>query len=147
MLSRDRSPLQWQSQVGRDTIQRIIKQQIPLWKDGLYDWQLDLVSRILDGNDILVSTATGDGKSAIFAAPLVILLEIQQRPLNYPNLPYRPLPTGIVICPTKGLAANIVFEINKLGVKAIAYCSEVLTEARKAGRRIWKEIAAGEWPL
>lgn len=40
-----------------------------------------------------------------------------------------------------------MFEIDRLGVAAIAYCSEVLTEARKLGRQLWKEIATGKWPL
>ncbi|KAF8156665.1 hypothetical protein B0H34DRAFT_675111 [Crassisporium funariophilum] len=47
---------------------------------------------------------------------------------------------GIVITPTKGLTANIVFEISKFGVHAIAYSSEVLTE------QVWKEITLGQWP-
>ncbi|KAF5381943.1 hypothetical protein D9615_004202 [Tricholomella constricta] len=141
------APLLWQSQLGRDTIQRIVKHLVPDWTDGLRDWQLDIVSRILDGEDVLVSTATGDGKSAIFATPLLVLLELRRAPFYYPRLPCRVLPMGIVITPTKGLAANIVFETSKLGIRAIAYCSEVLTEARKTGRQIWKEIAAGEWPL
>ncbi|KAG6824239.1 hypothetical protein H0H92_007585 [Tricholoma furcatifolium] len=147
MLYRAPHPHRWQSQIGKHTIQLIIKLLIPQWKEGLYDWQLDLVSQILDGEDVLVSTATGDGKSAVFAAPLVILLEIQCCPSNYPNLPYRELPMDIIISPTKGLASNIVFEINQLGIKAIAHCSEVLTEARKMGHRLWKEIASGKWPL
>ncbi|KAF8057176.1 P-loop containing nucleoside triphosphate hydrolase protein [Lyophyllum atratum] len=139
--------LRWQSSTGKDTIQRIVKDLIPAWTAGLRDWQLDLVSRILDGEDVLVSTATGDGKSAIFAVPLVVLQEIKDRPLYYSNLPRRTFPMGIVITPTKGLAANIVFEIEKLGVLAIAYSSEILTEARKTGRQVWKEVAEGKWPL
>ncbi|RDB16841.1 ATP-dependent DNA helicase RecQ [Hypsizygus marmoreus] len=139
--------LQWQSSIGRDTVRRIVKERIPEWTEGLRDWQLDVVCRILDGEDVLISTATGDGKSAIFAVPLVVLLELQRQPMYYADLPRRALPMGIVITPTKGLAGNIVFEINKLGVGAIAYCSEVLTEARKTGRHIWKEIASGQWPL
>ncbi|KAF8056278.1 P-loop containing nucleoside triphosphate hydrolase protein [Lyophyllum atratum] len=139
--------LRWQSPIGRDTIQRIVKLKIPGWTEGLRDWQLDLISRILDGEDILVSTATGDGKSAIFAVPLVVLLELKRQPAYYPNLLRRALPMGIVITPTKGLAGNIVFEISKFGVHAVAYTSEVLTEARKTGRQLWKEIALGQWPL
>lgn len=40
-----------------------------------------------------------------------------------------------------------VFEVTKFGIKALSYCSETLTEARKSGRSLWKEIAAGEWAL
>ncbi|KAG5641087.1 hypothetical protein DXG03_006044, partial [Asterophora parasitica] len=139
--------LRWQSQVGRDTIQQIVNLRVSEWTRGLRDWQLDVVSGILDGEDVLVSTATGDGKSAIFATPLLVLLEMKRAAGYYPRLPCREPPMGIVITPTKGLAANIVFGISRLGVRAIAYCSEVLTEARKTGRQIWREIAAGDWPL
>ncbi|KAF8069186.1 hypothetical protein FPV67DRAFT_1414979 [Lyophyllum atratum] len=101
MDARQSRTLQWQSQTGHNTIQRIVKLIIPDWTEGLRDWQLDLVSRILDGEDVFVST--GDGKSAIFAIPL-----LRRHPLYYPNLPHRALPTGIVITPTKGLATHIV---------------------------------------
>lgn len=100
--------IRWQSVTGKNTIQQIVKSLIPAWTDGLRVWQLDLVSRILDGEDILVSTATGDGKSAIFAVPLVILLELERKPGDYPELLRRSLPMGIVITPTKGLSYNIV---------------------------------------
>ncbi|KAF8054718.1 hypothetical protein FPV67DRAFT_1371553, partial [Lyophyllum atratum] len=93
----------WQSEIRQATIQRIVKLLIPGWTDGLHDWQMDLVSRILDGEDVLASTAIGDGKSAVFAVPL-----LKRRPSYYPDLPRRKLPMGMVTTPTKGLAANIV---------------------------------------
>lgn len=98
----------WKSDVGRITVQGIVKARFSEWTDGLRDWQLDIVVRILDGEDVLLSTATGDGKSAIFTVPIVVLLEMRQDPGSYPQLPYRDFPMGIVIAPTKGLAANIV---------------------------------------
>ncbi|KAF8054933.1 hypothetical protein FPV67DRAFT_1437677, partial [Lyophyllum atratum] len=103
-----------QSQTGHNTIQCIVKLIISDWAEGLRDWQLDLMSRILDGQGMFVSTATGDRKSAIFAIPLVVLLELQRQPLYYPNLLHRALPTGIVVTPTKGLAMDIVsFGLNQ----------------------------------
>jgi replicative superfamily II helicase len=98
----------WQDQAGQDAIQCIVKLRIPEWVDGLCNWQLDVVSRILNGEDVLVSTATGDGKSAIFAVPLIVLLELKSQSICYPNLPCQELPMGIVITPMKGLASNIV---------------------------------------
>ncbi|KAJ6555490.1 hypothetical protein B0H10DRAFT_2241392 [Mycena sp. CBHHK59/15] len=41
---------------------------------------------------------------------------------------------------TKGLAANIVLELGKLGIPAFAYCHETVTAARKAGRNLVHEI-------
>jgi superfamily II DNA/RNA helicase len=52
--------------------------------------------------------ATGGGKSAMFAVPIIVLREMARNPQLYPDLLVRALPMGIVLTPTKGLAANIV---------------------------------------
>jgi hypothetical protein len=62
----------WQDPNSRATIIKIIKKL----DEGLHMWQLDLVVQILDAKDILCCTATGDGKSALFATPIIILQEI-----------------------------------------------------------------------
>ncbi|KDR64823.1 hypothetical protein GALMADRAFT_30528, partial [Galerina marginata CBS 339.88] len=89
----------------------------------------------------LCCTATGDGKSAAFAIPCLILLEYNKNPEAYPQgLPTRAKPTGVVITPTKGLASNIVDELSKLYVSGFSYCAETLTEARKTGVRLAQDI-------
>jgi superfamily II DNA/RNA helicase len=105
MASRPR----WQDLVGLETIKTIVKKVLPTWTNGLHAIQLELVSGILDGRDILCCTATGDGKSAAFAIPCLVLLEYNNNPEEYPRgLPTRAKPIGVVITPTKGLASNIV---------------------------------------
>ena len=52
----------WQDPIGLETICTIVKTLTPTWNDGLHPVQLELVSTILDGQDILCCTATGDGK-------------------------------------------------------------------------------------
>jgi superfamily II DNA/RNA helicase len=109
--------LRWRAPIGRNTIQKIVKKLIPAWKDGLRPVQEDLVSAILDGEDILCCTATGDGKSAAFSVPILALNEYNNNPLLYPaGLPTRLNPVGMVVTPTKGLAANIV---------SVVYCSHL----------------------
>ncbi|KDR67064.1 hypothetical protein GALMADRAFT_216724 [Galerina marginata CBS 339.88] len=131
----------WQDQVGLETIQAIVKQIVPTWTNGLHVVQLELVSGILDGRDILCCTATGDGKSVAFAIPCLVLLEYNKNPETYHRgLPTRAKPIGIVITPTKGLANNIVDELSKLNVSGFSYCAETLTEARKTGLRLAHEI-------
>ncbi|KAK6984339.1 P-loop containing nucleoside triphosphate hydrolase protein [Favolaschia claudopus] len=49
----------------------------------LRPFQLDLVAPILDGDDILCCTATGDGKSAAFSVPLLVLNEYNLNPHLY----------------------------------------------------------------
>ncbi|KAJ7308762.1 P-loop containing nucleoside triphosphate hydrolase protein [Mycena albidolilacea] len=130
----------WRDPEGVRTITQIVKNMIPQWKDGLYPWQLKLVVRILDGGDIFCCIATGGGKSALFGVPIIVLKEVARHPDLYPDLPVRLLPVGLVITPTKGLAANIVLELKKLNVPAFAYCHETVTEARIAGRNLVYEI-------
>ncbi|KAJ6622153.1 hypothetical protein B0H10DRAFT_1788551, partial [Mycena sp. CBHHK59/15] len=70
--------------------------------------QLKLVVCILDGEDILCCMATGNGKSALFVVPIIILQEMSHTPHLYPDLPVCTLPIRLVITPTKGLATNII---------------------------------------
>ncbi|KAF8176409.1 P-loop containing nucleoside triphosphate hydrolase protein [Mycena galopus ATCC 62051] len=130
----------WSDPIGAQTITTIVKKLVPQWKDGLYPAQLNLIVRILDGEDLFCIMATGGGKSALFAVPIVVLKELASHPELYPNLPARALPVGIVVTPTKGLAANIVFELKNLGVSAFPYCQETVSEARIAGRNLVHEI-------
>jgi len=99
----------WQDPVSLETITDIVKKIVPAWTNGLHPIQLELVSGILDGRDILCCTATGDGKSAAFAIPCLVLLEYNKNPQAYPHgLPTRARPIRNVITPTKGLASNTV---------------------------------------
>jgi superfamily II DNA/RNA helicase len=99
----------WQDPVGLETINTIVKKLISTWTGGLHAVQLELVSAILDGQDVLCCTATGDGKSAAFAVPSLVLLEYNKHLAAYPaGLPTQTNPVGVVITPTKGLADNIV---------------------------------------
>lgn len=101
--------LRWQDTSGRQTIQTIVRKVLPQWKDGLRAVQEDLVAPILDGDDILCCTATGDGKSAAFSVPILVLNEYNTNRHLYPaHLPTRLHPVGLVVTPTKGLANNIV---------------------------------------
>ncbi|KDR81243.1 hypothetical protein GALMADRAFT_208044 [Galerina marginata CBS 339.88] len=102
---------------------------------------LKLVSGTLDGTDIFCCTATGDGKSAAFTIPCLVLLEYNKNPESYPQgLPTRAKPTGVVITPTKGLANDIVDELSKLNVSGFSHCAKTLTEARKTGVCLAEEV-------
>ena len=99
----------WQDPVGLETINTIVKKLIPTWTNGLHEVQLELVSTMLDREDVLCCTATGDGKSAAFSVPSIVLLEYNKHPEAYvAGLPSRKRPIGVIITPTKGLADNIV---------------------------------------
>ncbi|KAJ7680070.1 hypothetical protein B0H17DRAFT_943514, partial [Mycena rosella] len=98
----------WQTPEGHAIIRKIVEEKIPEWTGGLHDWQVIVVAWILDGGDVLCVTATGDGKSAIFAVPMIVLLEVARNPTAYHGYACLKKPVGIVIAPTKGLSTNIV---------------------------------------
>ncbi|KAJ7108583.1 P-loop containing nucleoside triphosphate hydrolase protein [Mycena epipterygia] len=135
----------WQTPEGHAIIRKIVKEKIPEWTEGLHDWQVIVVAWILDGGDVLCITATGDGKSAIFSVPMIVLLEVARNPTAYRGYVSPKKPVGIVIAPTKGLSANIVYELAGLRIPALACTSETLTEARKSGRDLVAEIAECRW--
>ncbi|KIJ89614.1 hypothetical protein K443DRAFT_117756 [Laccaria amethystina LaAM-08-1] len=100
--------LRWQDPEGLDTINSIVKKLIPNWTNRLHAVQLELVSAILDGMDLLCCTATGEGKSAAFSIPTLVLLEYNKHPNMYvAGLPTRKRPIGVAVTPTKGLVDNI----------------------------------------
>lgn len=53
-MAPSRGRLRWQSSIGLQTIKTIVRKRIPQWENGLYDWQLEIVAKILDGEDVLV---------------------------------------------------------------------------------------------
>ncbi|KAJ6478356.1 P-loop containing nucleoside triphosphate hydrolase protein [Mycena sanguinolenta] len=138
----------WKTPEGHAIICKIVEEQVPEWPGGLHNWQVTVVAWILDGEDALCITATRDGKSAIFAVPMIVLLEVARNPTKYPGFTTgRKKPVGIVNAPTKGLSTNIVYELTRLRVPALAYTSETVTEARKIGRNLTAEIAECHWAI
>ncbi|THV04164.1 hypothetical protein K435DRAFT_817015 [Dendrothele bispora CBS 962.96] len=98
--------IKFQSDEGREVLKSIVKKLIPQWP-----------------NDLFAITATGDGKSALFAVPILVHLEISKNPDQYPKfkIPLCKKPVGIVVTPTKGLANNIL---------SYAYTRENIAQAR-----------------
>ena len=77
--------------------------------NGLHVLQLELISAILNGKSMLCCTETGDGESAAFSVPILMLLEYNKHPAAYvAGLPTGKQPIRVVITPSKGLTDNIV---------------------------------------
>ncbi len=72
-----------------------------------------VLADVLAGHDVLVKAPTGSGKTFAFGIPLVERLERRQ-----------PAPTGLVLAPTRELAAQILTELSELaqarGLRAAA---------------------------
>ncbi|THU96621.1 hypothetical protein K435DRAFT_594534, partial [Dendrothele bispora CBS 962.96] len=87
---------------------------------------------------------TGAGKSAAFQVPIIVHEEIQRNPSLYPGLKGKKLPVGLIVTPTKGLAGNIVYEAEKLGITGFAYTHENVTQAHKKKIDIVQVISSCE---
>ncbi|THU92214.1 hypothetical protein K435DRAFT_579073, partial [Dendrothele bispora CBS 962.96] len=61
----------WTDPIGSDILKQIISRRVPQWPNGLRDYQLENIPRVLAGQNILVFTATGDGKSSFYDIPLL----------------------------------------------------------------------------
>ncbi|KAK1223393.1 hypothetical protein PQX77_013736 [Marasmius sp. AFHP31] len=116
--------LTWQDPVGLDTITKVTACCIPEWPNGLHDYQLDPISKILDRKSVFFVGGTGCEKAALFMVPLVVHRELTVRPQPqlYPNLPVQERAVVVVITPTKGLASSIISEAESLGLNGLSYC-------------------------
>jgi superfamily II DNA helicase RecQ len=147
----------WQSSEGQALLNDIVRKRAPAWTSGLKDGQRSVISKILDGENVLWIAATGEGKSAAFQVPILVHDELGRNPGMCPRLKAKEKPVGIVVTPNKGLSANIVrytailgllsliisqvHELSKLSISAFAYTHDNLTNANKQDIDIVQEIS------
>ncbi|KAF9024018.1 hypothetical protein BDZ89DRAFT_1189309 [Hymenopellis radicata] len=132
----------WNHPHGREILQKIVKKTVPKWTEGLRDAQLEYVPPILDCEDVLCVEVTGGGKSAAFSVPILVHNEVAANPHLYPRFSCRNFAVGIIVTPTKGLAGDIVHELEELGIRALAYTAARKTEAHKNREKLAEEIAS-----
>ncbi|KAJ7328879.1 P-loop containing nucleoside triphosphate hydrolase protein [Mycena albidolilacea] len=131
----------WRSPDGENSLKSIVASKIPSWKNGLHEQQAQPILHILDGLDILLCTATGSGKSALFTVPILCHLAVSEAPQQFPKFSgIRRQPVGIVITPTKGLARNIVDTLTGHGLNALAYDRETIVRAACERRDLVHEV-------
>ncbi|KAK7455874.1 hypothetical protein VKT23_010911 [Stygiomarasmius scandens] len=135
----------WKDTVGLETIKHIVACSTN-FPNGLYSYQLPLIAKILDRDDVLCITATGDGKSALFAIPIVVLHKYNTNFHLYPSrLPTRPNPIGIVVTPTKGLVHQLGRDF---GLSVLSYDSDTVASFKRKRENIILEIVNCErWQL
>jgi len=68
--------------------------------------QAQSIPGLLEGKDLIGQSKTGSGKTAAFALPLLQKLDLSRRELQ-----------GLVLCPTRELAAQVARELRSLGRK------------------------------
>lgn len=85
-LSRMPDNVKWRSPEGLTALKSVVSARLPLWTTGLHPWQEEPIQRILDGEDVILCTATGDGNSALFLVPILCHLEASKYPDRFPGL-------------------------------------------------------------
>ncbi|KAF9005368.1 P-loop containing nucleoside triphosphate hydrolase protein [Hymenopellis radicata] len=132
----------WQHPHGIETLNRIVSKKVPEWSDGLRPAQLEYVPAILDREDVLCIEVTGGGKSAAFSVPILVHNEVSANPSLYPGFLAQEFAVGIVVTPTKGLAGNLVKELENMGIRALAYTSRRKAQAHRNNEKLAEEIAS-----
>jgi hypothetical protein len=61
---------------------RRLAAKIPIWKNGLRERQVQPIVHILDGQDVILCTAAGDGNSAIFTVSIIRHLAVSEAPTD-----------------------------------------------------------------
>ncbi|KAK0211922.1 hypothetical protein IW262DRAFT_1412454 [Armillaria fumosa] len=55
----------WNDPEGIQAVKDVVAKRIPTWKDGLRPFQEQPIIYILNGEDVVLCTATGDAKNAL----------------------------------------------------------------------------------
>lgn len=66
--------------------------------------QAEAIPRLLAGEDVIGQARTGSGKTAAFSLPLLQRIDVAKKKIQ-----------GLVLCPTRELAAQVAREVRKLG--------------------------------
>ncbi|THU97044.1 hypothetical protein K435DRAFT_857951 [Dendrothele bispora CBS 962.96] len=131
-------PISFLSNEGLQTLKTITRTNIPQWTEGLRPFQLQSIPLILENQDVFAITATGDGKSALFAVPILVHQELSKIPsfiLNSMFL-YAKIPSELLLLPQKDSQTtlkvrdgiNINKEIANCGYRVICVDPEHLRE-------------------
>ena len=75
----------------------------------LWNWQADLARKIVDGNDIVLTAGTGQGKSTLLLAPLLAKREVDGDAI------------GLSIAPTKALGEDQVCSVANFIAPCVCY--------------------------
>lgn len=90
---------------GLSLCRKILLQRLPFCP---HDYQLEGISAILDGKDLLAISATGSGKTGYIYMLMHILIAIIDQPSLCPSVEFPKNPAILVIYPTTALEEDQV---------------------------------------
>ncbi|KAI1787621.1 P-loop containing nucleoside triphosphate hydrolase protein, partial [Ganoderma leucocontextum] len=127
---------------GHTLLTTIARKRIPFTP---HDYQLEGVSRLLDGSDLVGVLATGSGKTGFYLIYILTLLELSEDP-SLCQPPYKPIPKDpciVVVYPTNGLEEEQSLVFEKAGVRSLVINAGSVEQARKGGVDLWTVARSG----
>ncbi|KII90823.1 hypothetical protein PLICRDRAFT_547294 [Plicaturopsis crispa FD-325 SS-3] len=127
-------PFKFSSPEGWTLCRDILKKSLPYEP---HDYQIDGITKALDGVDVLAVTATGSGKSGYIYMLMLVVLAIEREPSLCPTAKFPKNAAAVVVCPTTSLEEDLERKIRETGLTALAITRNTLDEARKDGKNLW----------
>jgi len=99
-------PFKFSSPDGWQICRKILIDKLPF---GPHDYQLEGITRALNGQDVVAVSATGSGKSAYIYMLAIVLRELAKPSSLYPTeRKFHTDPAVVVVCPTTALEDDLV---------------------------------------
>ncbi|KJA13172.1 hypothetical protein HYPSUDRAFT_107574, partial [Hypholoma sublateritium FD-334 SS-4] len=130
-------PFKFQGSIGRQLCRQILSTKLPF---GPHDYQLDVITRVLDGEDVIAVSATGSGKSAYIYMVMIIALAILDDRSLCPSACFPADPAMVVICPTTALEEDLEQKMTSYGLRAKAVNAVTKMDAECANINIWQLV-------
>ncbi|KAF9554361.1 P-loop containing nucleoside triphosphate hydrolase protein [Agrocybe pediades] len=127
----------FESPEGRNLCRKILEQRLPY---GPHDFQLDGITAVLDGFDLLAISATGPGKSAYIYMLLHVILGLLDSPTLCPTAKFPKDPAVLVVYPTTALEEDQEKKMGRLGIKAKAINAMTKMVAAQQAINIWSSV-------
>ncbi|KAH7920578.1 P-loop containing nucleoside triphosphate hydrolase protein, partial [Leucogyrophana mollusca] len=141
MSATDRlAPFRFNTTRGHDLCREILKDCLP---HDTHDFQLKAIAHLLDGEDVLLITATGTGKTDTFIRLMHIVRKLSSNPTLAPGVNFPPDPAMILTCPTKALEEEMETKMRNAQLTALAINADSVEAARKEDRNLFREVRVG----
>ncbi|KIJ07434.1 hypothetical protein PAXINDRAFT_90382, partial [Paxillus involutus ATCC 200175] len=128
------------SPAGLRLCREILKDLMP---PDTHDWQLQAITRLLDGEDVLLITATGSGKTDVFIRLMRLIKNFTTCPRRLEGVRFPSDPGMIVVCPTKALEEEMEKRMLAAGLSAVAINGDHVDAARQNGQDLFKQVHEG----
>ncbi|KAG1731878.1 hypothetical protein EDD22DRAFT_973863 [Suillus occidentalis] len=131
------------SDEGRALCRKLLKETMPF---DTHDYQLEVITHMLDGEDVLCTTATGSGKTDAFIRLMHVIIALSKNPSLAPGKNFPPDPAMLAICPTKALEYDLAEKMTRAKLTNAVINQDTVAAARKASNDnscLFKNVCEG----